>query len=475
MSIPLRVLFVEDEQDSADLMVRALERGGYAVTYARVETADALRAALNPRSLIESFDRTNPRAQTSLPVTGACEWDILIADYILPQFTGIAALRLAHELCPELPVVLASGVVNDAIGAEMVKLGARDFVPKDQIKRLPAIVAREVKGARAPSPTLPAGLPAQPGSLPRYSEHATASRSGGGRLVALLKGRKRYLALSAALLLLAALLKFALAPQWTQRITPGWHYESYFTGISGQGDPATGNFSQNITAFYERQTERVPQADGIVLEDTYTVRDPSTGKPEYQYIFRAPVDPQNGMHRDAQYRGEYFLFPRNTQPITYRLRHSYIKGIPVTFVEEQLLEGLTVYLFAYKGRGEYTESYGGTSDYPGVPVGAGQEIRCADDQFIFRAWVEPLTGEVLKVDESCYSGDYLYDVATGTAVAPVLRWGGTTTGDDILKRNEFIRAERQKILLLDLYAPGLLAFVGLGVGAFGLLRARQRG
>ncbi len=73
MNKPLRVLIVEDAEDDALLVVRELERGGYDTTFERVETAEAMTAALEKQA-----------------------WDIIIADYRLPHFSAPEAPELFH-------------------------------------------------------------------------------------------------------------------------------------------------------------------------------------------------------------------------------------------------------------------------------------------------------------------------------------------------------------------------------------------
>lgn len=142
-------------------------------------------------------------------------------------------------------------------------------------------------------------------------------------------------------------------------------------------------------------------------------------------------------------------------------RSNYLKGIPLEYQDEEDIEGITTYLFTYLGRGEYTESYSGTEQYPGIPVKVAQEIKCADDQLVFRVWVEPLTGEILKMMESCLSGDYIYDIASGQKITAVLRWAGTTGGDDVLIRANQIRAERARLQWFEVYLPAITALIGI--------------
>jgi Porin PorA len=277
------------------------------------------------------------------------------------------------------------------------------------------------------------------------------------------------------LLGLAALWQFGLSAHWTQRIQLGWSWDASFIGVGTIPDPTTGSFpAKDPISTTERRIAviSVDQAAGaVMLEDQYIVKDPLTGQVTWEYVYRAPVDPQTGAHLDAQYRGDFFVFPREVEKTTYQLRYSYLKGVPVAFQREEQIEGVPTYLFSYKGRGEYTESYAGTAEYPGINVQPGQEIKCADDQFAFNVWVEPLTGEMLKVAESCNSGDYVFDIATGKALTPVLRWSGVTLGDDIIRRAEQIRSARTAYLWASRYLPvGLLiaGLLALGLGALPL-------
>jgi signal transduction histidine kinase len=122
---PLRVLIVEDSEDDALLVIRALRRGGYAPEVLRVETDEALRAALADR------------------------WDVVISDYVLPRFDGMAALRVVREKAgPELPFVLVSGTIGEERAVEALKSGAGDFVTKQNLMRLVPAIEREIRDAK---------------------------------------------------------------------------------------------------------------------------------------------------------------------------------------------------------------------------------------------------------------------------------------------------------------------------------------
>ena len=120
----LRVLQVEDNEDDAQLVIRALRRAGYDVTSARVDNADALR-----RELISS------------------SWDLVIADYTMPQFDGATALNLVRERDAELPFIFVSGTIGEDIAVAAMKIGADDYIMKGNLARLAPAVERELRDA----------------------------------------------------------------------------------------------------------------------------------------------------------------------------------------------------------------------------------------------------------------------------------------------------------------------------------------
>jgi hypothetical protein len=268
-----------------------------------------------------------------------------------------------------------------------------------------------------------------------------------------------------SLLVFTAVWHFALAPRLTQRIRTGWSWETKYVGTQTYANAQTGQLPEKeTTTTYSQLTKIVPNSekpDSVELDNRYVIYDITNGKVSYEYKYTAPVNPQTGEHLKEEYRGNYFLFPKNVEKKTYNLRFSYLKGVPVAFQKEVEIEGLNTYLFAYRGRGEYTESYAGTEEFPGVKVKPGQEIKCADDQFIFKVWVEPLTGGIIKVEESCYSGDYVYDIATGKQLEAVDRWGGTTDGEDVVNRVKSAGWERTRQLWINYYIPPALLLTGL--------------
>jgi PAS domain S-box-containing protein len=121
---PLRVLFVEDSDDDVRLLIRQLQQGGYAPTYERVETADGLRSALHRGG-----------------------WDVIIADYTMPRFSGLEALAVTLQLTPEVPFLMVSGTVGEEVAVESVRAGAADYLMKQNLIRFVPAVSRSLRDA----------------------------------------------------------------------------------------------------------------------------------------------------------------------------------------------------------------------------------------------------------------------------------------------------------------------------------------
>ncbi len=277
--------------------------------------------------------------------------------------------------------------------------------------------------------------------------------------------RKILIAAGLLLLILTAFWQFTLAPRWTRRIRSGWMWKTEYIGTQTFVDARTGRMpEEETTSIYSHLIGIVPnseQSDSVELDDLLMIYDINNGQKILEYKYTATVNPETGEHLKEEYRGDYFMFPHHVEKKNYNLRFSYIKGIPVVFQKEVEIENLYTYLFAYRGRGEYTEAYAGTEEFPGIAVKPGQELKCADDQFIFKVWVEPLTGAMIKIEESCHAGDYIYDIATGKQLELVDRWGGMTAGDDVINRVRKAGRERARQLWINYYIPTMLLLMGL--------------
>ena len=117
----IRALIVEDSADDAALLLRNIDRAKLPIDARLVATAEAALAALAAES-----------------------WDVVIADYHLPDAQGGDLLPRIHALAPELPVIVVSGQLGEEEAVVAMRAGARDFYRKDRLARLPLAIEREV-------------------------------------------------------------------------------------------------------------------------------------------------------------------------------------------------------------------------------------------------------------------------------------------------------------------------------------------
>ncbi|HEX3797411.1 MAG TPA: PAS domain S-box protein [Verrucomicrobiae bacterium] len=124
MRQPLHILIVEDSEHDVIFVVRTLQRGGFEPVFERVETEKQFKAALANR-----------------------HWDAVIADYNLPQFSAIEALRLLQESKLDLPFIIVSGAIGEETAVAAMKSGAHDYILKNSLARLVPAVERELRDA----------------------------------------------------------------------------------------------------------------------------------------------------------------------------------------------------------------------------------------------------------------------------------------------------------------------------------------
>jgi two-component system sensor histidine kinase EvgS len=124
MGKPLRVLIVEDSENDALLLLRELKHSGYEPTYERVFTASALSAAIEKM-----------------------EWDVVISDFVMPQFSGLEALKLIKRRGLDIPFIITSGKISDDTAVMSMKAGAADYLMKDNLTRLGPAIERELQEA----------------------------------------------------------------------------------------------------------------------------------------------------------------------------------------------------------------------------------------------------------------------------------------------------------------------------------------
>jgi diguanylate cyclase (GGDEF)-like protein len=122
---PIRVLLVEDVESDAALALHQLKHAGLQCVAHRVLTEIDLRAALRDFSP-----------------------DVILSDFCLPQFDGLAALEVARECAPEVPFIFLSGTIGEERAVNALLRGAVDYVLKGNTKRLVPAVRRALSDAQ---------------------------------------------------------------------------------------------------------------------------------------------------------------------------------------------------------------------------------------------------------------------------------------------------------------------------------------
>ena len=125
MNSPLRILHLEDDVRDTVLLQSTLEAEGTRSELTRVETEQDFISALK-----------------------SGRFDLILADYTLPAFDGLSALRLAQEHAPAVPFLFVSATLGEDVAIEALKNGATDYVLKTRLARLGPSITRALREAR---------------------------------------------------------------------------------------------------------------------------------------------------------------------------------------------------------------------------------------------------------------------------------------------------------------------------------------
>jgi PAS domain S-box-containing protein len=124
VTLPLRILYLEDDPGDGELVQATLEGEGIACHITRVETRADFVAALEQGGI-----------------------DLILADYTLPAFDGMSALKISNTMCPEIPFIFVSGTLGEEVAIEALKMGATDYVFKTRLARILPSVRRALREA----------------------------------------------------------------------------------------------------------------------------------------------------------------------------------------------------------------------------------------------------------------------------------------------------------------------------------------
>jgi PAS domain S-box-containing protein len=122
---PLRILLLEDNTHDAELIQELLEADHFDCEVIRAQTRAEFVAGLENAGV-----------------------NLILADYKLPSFDGLSALKLALDARADLPFIFVSGSLGEEVAIEAVKIGATDYVVKSRLSRLVPSVQRALREAR---------------------------------------------------------------------------------------------------------------------------------------------------------------------------------------------------------------------------------------------------------------------------------------------------------------------------------------
>jgi len=118
----LNILHLEDNDNDAELVRNELESESISFRYKRVD---------NEKDFLDSIS--------------GIEYDLIISDYSLPSYNGLAALEKAVEIQPETPFILVSGTLGEDAAVESMKKGATDYVLKNRLRKLVPTIKRAIE------------------------------------------------------------------------------------------------------------------------------------------------------------------------------------------------------------------------------------------------------------------------------------------------------------------------------------------
>ena len=117
----INVLIIEDSKASLNFEVAQLKKSGFNVNYEQVENAETLKKSLNTMN-----------------------WDIILSDHVMPEFSSIEALQILNESKLDIPFIIVSGEIGEEVAVEAMRAGCRDYIMKDKLARLGPAVKREL-------------------------------------------------------------------------------------------------------------------------------------------------------------------------------------------------------------------------------------------------------------------------------------------------------------------------------------------
>src|SRR5688572_17601808 len=123
---PLRILHLEDNPLDRELLAMSLANDGLVCEFVTADQQREFEAALG----------------------GQTSFDLILSDFTLPSYDGMSALAAARKMKPETPFIFVSGTIGEERAVESLKSGATDYVLKNHLVRLGAVIRRALRDAQ---------------------------------------------------------------------------------------------------------------------------------------------------------------------------------------------------------------------------------------------------------------------------------------------------------------------------------------
>src|SRR5262249_41257865 len=124
--LELRILHLEDDLTDSEIVQETLQTEGIDCRVVRVDTEASFSGAL----------------------ANGSRYDLILADYTLPDFDGLSALKIARNKRPDIPFIFVSGTMDEEVAIEALKIGATDYVFKSRLSRIAPSIHRALSEAK---------------------------------------------------------------------------------------------------------------------------------------------------------------------------------------------------------------------------------------------------------------------------------------------------------------------------------------
>ncbi len=120
-----KIIMIEDSKDDALLIMHNISKEGFKPVFERVDTPESMETALNSK-----------------------DWDIILSDYNMPNFSGLDALKIFKKKNLQIPFIIISGTIGEDLAIETIRKGASDYLMKDNLARLIPSIKRGLEETR---------------------------------------------------------------------------------------------------------------------------------------------------------------------------------------------------------------------------------------------------------------------------------------------------------------------------------------